>query len=87
MEWRRSKEWLFRFDPKKPVDPRDLQSLEQEFAQKAQTLEKSIRQGPQTLRQAVGIWQAQRRQQLAQLFALAEDFAHADVNRTALGSL
>jgi DNA-binding helix-hairpin-helix protein with protein kinase domain len=85
VEWRMSKERLFRFDPKKPIDPRDLQSLEQEFAQKALTLEKAIRQGPQSLRQVLGVWHAQRRQQLARLFSLAEELAHAEVNRTALG--
>lgn len=86
VEWRRSKEKQFRFDPKKPIDPRDLNALEQEFAQKTLMLEKALRQGPQNLRQALSVWQVQRRQQLTRLFALAEEMAQAEVNRNALGN-
>lgn len=87
VEWRRSKEKLFRFDAKKPVDPRDLKALEQEFAQKTQTLENALRQGPLNLRQALAVWQVQRRQQMARLFTLAEELGQAEVNRNALGKL
>jgi DNA-binding helix-hairpin-helix protein with protein kinase domain len=87
MEWRRSKERLFRFDSKQPVDPRDLNALEQEFAQKAQNLESVITQGLPNLRQAISVWHAQRRQLVSKLSILAEKFAAADVNRRALGRL
>jgi DNA-binding helix-hairpin-helix protein with protein kinase domain len=87
MEWRRNNERLFRFDSKQSVDPRDLNALEQEFAQKARNLERVIIQGVPNLRQAISVWHAQRRQQLSKLSILAEKFAEADVNRRALGRL
>jgi len=87
MEWRRSNERLFRFDPKQSVDPRDLNALEQEFAQKARNLERVIMQGVPNLSQAISVWHAQRRQQLSKLSVLAEKFAEANVNRRALGRL
>jgi len=82
--WRRSKELLFRFDPTQPVDPRDLHALEQEFAQKRQTLQNTLRAGPESLRQRTGVWQAQRRQVASQLHHQAAALAQANVNRAAL---
>ena len=60
LQWRRSKEVSFRFDPNQPVDPRDLQALEQEFLQKTTQLQNVLRSGSQTLRQTLSVWQAQR---------------------------
>jgi DNA-binding helix-hairpin-helix protein with protein kinase domain len=85
LQWRRSKEALFRFDPNRPVDPRDLDALEQEFSQKTTQLQNVLRSGSQTLRQTLSVWQARRRQTAARLHALAKDLARAQVNRDALG--
>ncbi|WP_074652657.1 hypothetical protein [Terriglobus roseus] len=82
--WRRSKEAGFRFDPSLPVDPRDIYALDREFLQKRQTLQNTLRSGPQALRQTVSVWQAQRRQTQAQLHRVAKDLAQANVNRIAL---
>jgi DNA-binding helix-hairpin-helix protein with protein kinase domain len=84
LTWRRSKEAQFRFDPRQPVDPRDIHALEQEFTQKAQKLQTTLRLGPQSLRQVLGVWQAQRRQSAAKLHDLASHLAQAEVNRRAL---
>ena len=84
LAWRRSKEAQFRFDPRQPIDPRDIHALEQEFLQKAQALQGALRSGPQSLRQTLGVWQAQRRQTATLLNNLAHELAKAKVNRAAL---
>jgi DNA-binding helix-hairpin-helix protein with protein kinase domain len=87
LAWRRGIEVQFRFDPRQPVDPRDLHALEQESTQKTQTLQNTLRSGPQSLRQALGVWQAQRRQSAARLHSVASELARARVNRKALRTL
>jgi len=82
--WRRSKEVMFRFDPSRPVDPRDLLALEQEFAQKRQTLQNTLRSGPTSLRQSAAVWQKRRRQVATQLHTVGQQLAQANVNRKAL---
>jgi DNA-binding helix-hairpin-helix protein with protein kinase domain len=84
LEWRSQKERMFRFDPSKPVDPRDLNALEQEFSQKATSLKTTIVAGPQILRQAISVWQVQRRQALVNLTSTAHHLAKADVDHRAL---
>jgi DNA-binding helix-hairpin-helix protein with protein kinase domain len=58
LQWRAAKEGQFRFDPTKPVDPRDLHALDQEFTQKAESLRTKLSGGPHVLRQSVSVWQA-----------------------------
>ncbi|WP_263419306.1 helix-hairpin-helix domain-containing protein [Terriglobus albidus] len=82
--WRQSKEKLFRFDPSQPIDPRDIHTLEQEFAQKRQTLQNTLRSGPEALRQRRGVWLARRRQIASQMHQVASELAQANVNRNAL---
>ena len=87
LSWRQSKESQFRFDPSQPVDPRDIHALEQEFAQKTQTLQNTLRSGPQALKQTIGVWKAQRRQSAARLHSIANELAMTTVNRMALRTL
>ena len=87
LSWRQSTESQFRFDSTQPIDPRDVHALEQEFAQKTQTLQNSLRSGPQALKQTLGVWQAQHRQAAARLHSLASELAQATVNRKALRTL
>ena len=84
LDWRFSKERQFRFDPSQPVDARDIHALNQEFQQKSVTLKKSLTAGPAVLRQALGVWQAQRRQMLTELNNSSHQLAQAQVNREAL---
>jgi DNA-binding helix-hairpin-helix protein with protein kinase domain len=84
LEWRAGKERMFRFDPSQPVDPRDLHALEQEFSQKATSLKNILISGPQVLRQGISVWQAQRKQALANLTASAHLLAKAEVDWRAL---
>lgn len=86
LDWRRSKEIHFRFDPSQPVDPRDIHALEQEFMQKAQGLQRTLVTGPQSLRQSLGVWHAQRRQSAARLHAIAIELAQTTANREALST-
>ena len=87
LSWRMSIESKFRFDPSQPVDPRDIHALEQEFAQKTQAIQNTLRSGPQALRQTLGVWQAQRRQNAAKLHMIATELAKATVNRKILRTL
>lgn len=87
LSWRQGKESQFRFDPSQPVDPRDIHALEQEFAQKAQTLQNTLRSGPQVLKQTLCVWQAQRRQGAGRLHSIANELALTTVNRKALRTL
>ncbi|MFC5861762.1 hypothetical protein ACFPT7_05620 [Acidicapsa dinghuensis] len=82
--WRRGKEAQFRFDPRRPVDTRDIHALEQEFAQKRQALQNTLRSGPERLRQTIGVWRARRRQVAGQLRSAAQQLAQAEMNRKAL---
>jgi DNA-binding helix-hairpin-helix protein with protein kinase domain len=83
-DWRAGKLRQFHFDATQPVDPRDLHALEQEFAQKGASLRSSLTAGPQALRQAVSVWQSQRKQSFATFVAFANLLAQAEVNRHAL---
>jgi DNA-binding helix-hairpin-helix protein with protein kinase domain len=84
LEWRAEKERMFRFDPSQPVDPRDLNALEQEFSQRAAGLRSSLVAGPQVLRQTISVWQAQGRQAFINLAACAHLLAKAEVDHRAL---
>jgi DNA-binding helix-hairpin-helix protein with protein kinase domain len=85
--WRQSKERMFRFDPGQPVDPRDINALEQEFTQKRQSLQNILRSGPEALRQRTGVWQARRRQIAGHMHQISRELAQASVNRDALKGL
>jgi DNA-binding helix-hairpin-helix protein with protein kinase domain len=85
--WRASKEAKFRFNPKEPIDPSDLNALEQEFAQKATVLRSRLSAGPASLKQALSVWHAQRKQLLASLHSAANQLASAQVNLRALKKL
>lgn len=87
LSWRRSNESQFRYDPSQPVDPRDIHALEQEFMQKTHTLQNGLRSGPQVLKQTLGVWQAQRRQNAARLHSVANELAQATLNRNTLRTL
>lgn len=84
LDWRFNKEQQFRFDPSQPVDPRDLHTIDQEFQAKSVALKKSLTAGPAVLRQAIGVWQAQRRQIVTELNVSANRLAQAQVNMEAL---
>ena len=84
MKWRDERERQFQFDPSKPVDSRDLIALDKEFAQKAAALQGLLLAGPQTLRQSLSVWKAQRLQALVKVTASTQRLAKADVNRRAL---
>ena len=84
MAWRIEKERLFQFDPSRPVDSRDLIALDKEFAQKSAALQGVLTAGPQTLRQSLSVWKAQRLQGLVKLTVSTQRLAKASVNRNAL---
>jgi len=84
LAWRASKESQFRFNPREPVDPRDVSALEQEFAQKASALRSRLLAGPASLKQHISVWHAQRRQIYATLSAAANQLAQAQANMAAL---
>jgi DNA-binding helix-hairpin-helix protein with protein kinase domain len=84
LDWRQQKERQFRFDPLQPVDPRDLLALEQEITQKSTSMQSALKAGPATLRQSIGVWQAQRRQLLTNLVSSASQLARTQVDLNAL---
>jgi DNA-binding helix-hairpin-helix protein with protein kinase domain len=84
LAWRASKEAKFRFNPKEPVDPSDVQALEREFSQKSSVLRSRLFAGPASLKQHLSVWHAQRRQLLAALQSAANQLARATANMNAL---
>ncbi len=84
LTWRAEKERGFRFDPSLPVDPRDIQKLDQDFARKSQDLQNILNAGPNTLRQIVSVWHAQRNQMAHRISAKAAEVAKAQVDVMAL---
>lgn len=51
LNWRKSVETTFRFDPNAAVDPRDVQDLDQAIAQRKRKLEDELRKGAKELHQ------------------------------------
>jgi DNA-binding helix-hairpin-helix protein with protein kinase domain len=74
VEWRRSVEARFRFDPARGVDPRDIAALDREIAAVRFKLEQSLANGPQVLKRIREHLLAQR----AQLRPQVEIFGKED---------
>jgi DNA-binding helix-hairpin-helix protein with protein kinase domain len=85
LSWRLSIELQFVFNQNEEIDPADIRALDHELAQKKAALVRALASGPQTLRQIILLWQAERSNAAAELNQRAKILAQAQVNIKALG--
>jgi TonB family protein len=80
LAWRQRKESSFRFDPSKPIDPRELANLMQRLQTKKQALEHSMNRRLTLLNGTAKSIQDQRALLRVQANSIASDLAQADAN-------
>ena len=85
LNWRRSIERRFVFNPNQEIDPIDIRTLDHELAQKKAALVRSLSAGPQVLRQILAPWQTERVSVAANISHCAKAVAQAEVNLRYLG--
>lgn len=80
VDWRKSLERRFVFDPSKGVDPSDIAALNQRFVQKRKQIEASLLAGPEQLNQLRGLILQRRTQMLPMIQAAAQQVAQAEAD-------
>ena len=84
LDWRRSVEKDFRFDPKSVIDPRDLADLDRRMAQHKRELEDALRKGAAELHQLRTNVLSRRQALEGRVRAAAEAVSQAEADLSAL---
>jgi len=80
VNWRRSVEAKFRFDPRKGIDPQEIAALDRDIDNTKRKLQNNLMNGPQALEQIRAHILAQRQVMKPQLDAAAKALAQARAN-------
>jgi DNA-binding helix-hairpin-helix protein with protein kinase domain len=85
IDWRKSLERRFVFDPSKGVDPADITAVDQRFAQKRKQIEGGLLAGPEQLNQVSRQILQLRAQMLPKIRAAAQQVAQAEADLSVVG--
>lgn len=84
VNWRKSIERRFRFDPSKGIDPADLAQIQKQYTQKQKQLQGAFLAGPEQLMSIKQVCQKQRQSLPALITAAAERVAQAKADMSML---